>query len=301
VSRKTNVAKLSIASNSALILIKIIVGIITGSVSIISEAIHSTTDLIAAIIAFVSVKVSDKPPDDGHPFGHEKAENISGVIEALLIFLAAFVIIFEAVKKIVRGPNIEHAQWGFAVMAISAIVNTVVSSKLYKVAKEEESIAIEADALHLKIDVLTSAGVAIGLLLIWIFDIHIIDPIVAILISVFILRESYEILIRSLNPLMDAQLSTEELDKINGIIAEHKNIFLDYHELRTRRSGRIKHIDLHLTIPDEMTIREFHDISDHLEDDIEKALKNTKVLVHGEPCDKDCKKCDFSIHCKYKK
>ncbi|MFH1369006.1 MAG: cation diffusion facilitator family transporter [Elusimicrobiota bacterium] len=300
-SRKTDVAKLSIISNSGLILIKLVVGIMTGAVSIISEAIHSTMDLIAAIIAFISVKVSDKPPDKSHPFGHEKAENISGVIEAILILIASFIIIVEAIKKMMKGTEVEHVGLGFAVMAISAIVNIIVSAKLYKVAKEEESVAIEADALHLKADVFTSLGVAAGLLLIWIFDLHILDPIVAILIALFILKESYEMLMRSFHPLMDAQLSEDELGKVKGIIAEHSDIFVDFHELRTRRSGKMKHIDLHMTIPYKMTIQDFHRISDHIENDIENIIKHTKVLVHGEPCDAQCLGCTFIVNCKYRK
>lgn len=300
-SRKTQVAKLSIISNSALILMKFAVGILTGAVSIISEAIHSTMDLIAAVIAFISVKVSDRPPDKSHPFGHEKAENISGVIEAILIIIAAFVIVIEAVKKLATGSEVDHVGFGFGVMAVSAIVNVVVSTKLYKVAREEESVAIEADALHLKADVLTSIGVAAGLLLIWIFDLHILDPIVAILIAVIILKESYEMLMRSFSPLMDATLSDEEIELIRKILGDHRDIYVDIHDLRTRRSGKIKHIDLHMTIPHLMTVKEFHDISDDIEGDIEKALSNTKVLTHSEPCDGACAKCTFILNCKYRK
>jgi divalent metal cation (Fe/Co/Zn/Cd) transporter len=139
------------------------------------------------------------------------------------------------------------------------------------------------------------------LLLIWIFNLHILDPIAAILIALIITKESYEMLTRSFSPLMDAQLSDDELGKVNSIIAEHQGIFIDYHELRTRRSGKIKHIDLHMTIPYKMTIKEFHDISDHIEEDIEQELKNTKVLVHGEPCNAECNICTSIVNCKYKK
>ncbi|MBN1824356.1 MAG: cation transporter [Endomicrobiales bacterium] len=300
-SRKTNVAKLSIMSNTALILLKFAVGIFTGAVSIISEAIHSTMDLAAAIVAYISVRVSDKPPDESHPYGHEKAENISGVIEAVLIIIAAFVILVEAAKKLARSSEVESVGLGFAVMVVSAVINVVVSAKLYKVAKEEESIAIEADALHLKADVLTSIGVAAGLLVIWIWDWHIIDPIAAILIALMILKEACELLKRSFSPLMDANLSDEEVGRIKEIIGSHNGLFLDFHELRTRRSGKIKHIDLHMTIPSGMTVKEFHDLSDHIEQDIEKILSNTKVLVHSEPCDDNCPACAFLKNCKYKR
>ena len=152
---KVKVARLSLLSNTILIIMKLIVGLVTGSVSIISEAIHSTMDLLAAIIAFFSVRISDRPADDTHPYGHGKIENVSGVIEALLIFVASVWIIVEAVKKIITPGEIESVGIGFIVMFISAGINFIVSKKLYKVAKQEDSIALEADALHLKADVYT--------------------------------------------------------------------------------------------------------------------------------------------------
>ena len=166
---KVSIARLSIISNTLLILMKLLVGIISGSVSIISEAIHSSMDLIAAIIAFLSVRVSDNPPDTRHPYGHGKIENISGVIEALLIFVAAIWIIIEAVRKLLGEKiELESIALGSIVMLISAIVNTIVSRRLYKVARKTNSVALEADALHLKTDVYTSLGVSVGLGLIMI-------------------------------------------------------------------------------------------------------------------------------------
>lgn len=161
---KVSIARLSILSNTLLIILKLAVGLISGSVSIISEAIHSSMDLLAAIIAFLSVRVSDNPPDSRHPYGHGKIENISGVIEALLIFMAAIWIIIEAVKKLL-GEKIELEAIGLGslIMLISAIINAIVSKRLYKVARETNSVALEADALHLKTDVYTSLGVALGL------------------------------------------------------------------------------------------------------------------------------------------
>ena len=183
---KVSIARLSIASNTLLILMKMAVGLISGSVSILSEAIHSSMDLVAAIIAFLSVRVSDNPPDSRHPYGHGKIENISGVIEALLIFIAAIWIIVEAAKKL-AGEKIEidSIALGSIVMLISAIVNTIVSRRLYKVARATNSVALEADALHLKTDVYTSLGVSAGLGLILITGINWLDPIIAILVALF--------------------------------------------------------------------------------------------------------------------
>ena len=152
---KIKVARLSIASNSFLIVIKLLAGLFSGSVSVISEAIHSGMDLVAALIAFFSVRISDRPADSKHPYGHGKFENVSGVIEAVLIFIAAVWIILEAVRKLLHQSDVEKIHLGLIVMAISALVNFLVSGKLYKIAKATDSIALEADARHLKTDVYT--------------------------------------------------------------------------------------------------------------------------------------------------
>src|SRR5665647_23190 len=189
--KKVSIARLSIVSNTLLIIIKLAVGLISGSVSIISEAIHSSMDLVAAIIAFLSVRVSDNPPDSRHPYGHGKIENISGVIEALLIFIASIWIIIEAVKKLFGGKiELESIGLGSLVMLISAIVNIIVSRRLYKVARATNSVALEADALHLKTDVYTSMGVAVGLGLIIITGINWLDPLIAMFVALFIIKEA---------------------------------------------------------------------------------------------------------------
>lgn len=292
-SQKVQVARLSILSNTSLIIMKLLVGIFTGSVSIISESIHSTVDLLASIVAFFSVKISDKPADNDHPYGHGKFENVSGVIEALLIFLASAWIIFEAVKKLIHPEPIKSVGIGFIVMFISAGVNFIVSKKLYKVAKEEDSIALEADALHLKVDVYTSLGVGVGLLLIWITGLNYLDPIVAIAVAVFILKESYELLKTAFNPLLDVSLSEEEIEIVKSEIDKHSSVFCDYHNLRSRKSGSIRYIDLHLVFPDNMSVRCAHDICDKIERGIEKILRNTQILIHLESCDETCVNCNY--------
>lgn len=282
-NRKQKTALLSIGSNTFLIIMKLVVGIITGSVSIISEAIHSTMDLLAAVIAYFSIRLSSRPADKSHNYGHEKLENISGVIEALLIFLASALIIREAVKKIMSNEPIASIGMGFVVMFISAAVNFLVSRRLYKVAREEESVALEADALHLKVDVYTSLGVGAGLLLIYITKINFLDPVVAILIAIFILKESYDMLKRAFSPLVDSRISDAEIQIIESSIAQLDRNKVDFHDLRTRRSGNIKHIDFHLDLPENMTVAEAHDICDRIENEIEEKLRNTKILIHVEP------------------
>jgi len=260
---------------------KLVVGIITGSVSIISEAIHSSMDLVAAIIAFFSVRVSDNPPDKRHPYGHGKFENISGVIEALLIFIAAIWIIVESVKKLFGEEIILEKIWiGSLVMAVSAIVNIFVSKRLYKVARATRSVALEADALHLKTDVYTSVGVAAGLILILLTDIQWLDPIVAILVALFILKESYSLLKRAFFPLLDIAWSDEE---ISGLKKRLMEMGVTYHDLRTRVAGNYRFIDIHVEVPADESVGNAHKYCDMIEDKLMADYENLTVTIHVEP------------------
>jgi cation diffusion facilitator family transporter len=278
---KVSIARLSILSNTCLIIMKLIVGIISGSVSIISEAIHSSMDLMAAIIAFFSVRVSDNPPDSRHPYGHGKVENISGVIEALLIFVAAIWIIAEAVKKLMgEAIELESIGIGSIVMLISAIVNTIVSRKLYKVARETNSVALEADALHLKTDVYTSLGVAVGLGLIMITDINWLDPVVAILVALFIIRESYFLLRRAFTPLLDEAWENDDIDDLEKTLNDLK---VNYHDLRTRIAGNYRFIDLHIDMPKDLSVESAHKYCDMIEGKLTAKFENLNVTIHVEP------------------
>lgn len=297
-NKKVATARLSIISNTFLIIIKAVAGLLSGSVSILSEAIHSAMDLLAAIIAFFSVRISDRKPDERHPYGHGKFENISGVIEALLIFVAAIWIIYEAVEKILLKYEVKNLGWGFLVMFISAVVNIIVSRRLYKVAKETDSIALEADALHLKVDVYTSLGVAIGLLLIWLAKYlgmtgyYIIDPIVAILVALIILRESFILLKTAYSPLLDVKLADEEINIIKEAIRNKNFGCIAFHQLRSRKAGHLKYVDLHLVVPQDYTVKESHDMCDAIEKEIERMINNIEVTIHVEPCTKSCDDCE---------
>jgi cation diffusion facilitator family transporter len=278
---KVSIARLSIISNTLLIIMKLVVGLISGSVSIISEAIHSSMDLIAAIIAFFSVSVSDNPPDSRHPYGHGKVENISGVIEALLIFIAALWIILEAIKKLL-GEKIEldAIALGSIVMLISAIVNIIVSRRLYKVARETNSVALEADALHLKTDVFTSLGVAVGLGLIMLTGITWLDPVVAVLVAIFIMRESYFLLKRAFTPLLDTAWGNEEIEELEKTLTRME---VSYHDLRTRRAGNYRFIDLHIQIPENVSVGSAHQYCDKIENKLSGNYDNLTVTIHVEP------------------
>ncbi len=181
---KQKAALLSIFSNSILIIFKLIAGVLMGSVSVISEAIHSSIDLLASLIAFFSIKEASKAKDDEHPFGHGKYENVSGFVEALLILIAAILIIFEAIKKIVDGGKVDNVYAGIFVMLVASIVNFIISMVLLKIAKKTDSIALEADAMHLLTDVFTSLGVFGGLILLKITGWKIVDPLTALFVAI---------------------------------------------------------------------------------------------------------------------
>jgi cation diffusion facilitator family transporter len=278
---KVKIARLSIVSNTLLIIMKVVVGLISGSVSIISEAIHSSMDLIAAVIAFFSVRVSDTPPDSRHPYGHGKVENISGVIEALLIFGAASMIIVEAVKKLAGEPvELDRIWIGSAIMLVSAIVNIFVSRKLYKVARKTKSVALEADALHLKTDVYTSLGVAVGLGLIMITGINWLDPIVAIMVALFIFKESYTLLSKAFTPLIDTAWRENEIKDLENKLNQ---MGVNYHNLRTRVGGNYRFIDIHIEIPKEESVGSAHNYCDMIEDELTATYENLTVTIHVEP------------------
>ncbi len=279
-SLKKNTARLSVISNTLLIILKLIVGFITNSVSILSEAIHSSLDLVAAIIAYFSVRVSGNPADERHPYGHGKVENVSGVIEAILIFIASAWIILEAVKKIITPEEASSLGLGSLVMLVSAGVNSFVSHRLYKVARKTNSIALEADALHLKTDVFTSLGVALGLLMIKITGLHILDPFIAIAVACFIIYESAMLLKKAFSPLLDTSLSVAEVERIEAILDE---MDVSYHDLRTRAAGHQRFIEFHLSAPAGETLEKIHRQCDEIENRLACEFSDLNIIIHPEP------------------
>jgi cation diffusion facilitator family transporter len=292
---KSSTARLSVISNTGLVLMKFVVGFASGSVSIISEAIHSSMDLIAAVIAFFSVRAAAQPPDAAHAFGHGKFEDISGLVEALLIFVAAILIIREAVTKLLGGeseaPSPDLLLLGIAVMAVSALINLYVSNRLMKVARQSESIALESDAWHLRTDVYTSAGVMLGLVLIKLTGIAIFDPLFALGVAVMIMKAAYDLTTRTLSDLIDHSLPEGDNRHIIGIICEHASIYAGFHDLKTRRSGPEIFIEFHLVMPGEITVVQSHDLADHLESDLLLEYPRANVTIHIEPCNEGCTRC----------
>ena len=289
--RKSNVALLSVISNTSLVILKLVVGTMIGSVSVISEAIHSGVDLLAAIIALFAVRKSGKPADEDHPFGHGKVENISGTVEALLIFLAAGWIIFEAVKKLRNPEPMDDAWLGIVVMLISVMANIIVSKNLFKVGKETDSIALMADAWHLRTDVYTSLGVFGGLAVIFAgglvlpgVDLRWVDPVAAIGVALLIIRAAYHLTVESARDLVDVGLPFEEVDDVRRHIRAFAPTIRGFHRLRTRKAGSSRFVEFHIRVDASMSVDESHRIADMITCSIKQHYPGTTVTIHIEPC-----------------
>jgi len=280
---KSRVALLSVVSNSALVVLKVVVGFVTGSVSVFAEGLHSAFDLIAAVIAFFSVRIADRPADEGHPYGHGKVENLSGLAEALLISAAAVFIVKEALGKMKFGVKMEHLEWGLAIMALSTVVNIVVSTLLFRTAKRTDSIALRADAEHLRTDVFTSLGVFAGLGLIKLTGFEILDPLVAIAVSGLIFFISIQLIWEATTPLLDSALPKADQEKIESLLKQCDSRVVGWHRIRSRKSGSWTLIDLHIQVMSNLTVREAHELSKNVEECIRKGMPRSQVLVHIEP------------------
>ena len=297
-NKKKIVAGLSITSNVILSVLKIITGILSGSLSIISEAIHSFSDFFASVLTFFSVMKSSKPADNDHPYGHGKYEDMAGFIEGLLIILAAVYIIFEASKKIIFGINMDtENNLGIFVMSVAIVLNIIVSSLLFKVAKESNSISLYADGEHLRTDVYSSFGVLIGLILIKITGHSILDPIIAILVAVIIFKAGQSISKKAARNLLDHSLPEENIDKIKKIIKHcSENVTLKRNGIKARQVGPTKDIDLILQFPEDTSICECHKVCDEIEKQIQSIYPNCSISIHAEPacykrnCQKVCVK-----------
>lgn len=289
--RKIGVARLSVVSNATLVVLKLVVGIAAGSVSVISEAIHSGVDLMAALIALFAVSASGKPADREHPFGHGKFENISGAAEALLIFVAAAWIVYEAIHKLLHPKPLEAVGWGVGVMLFSALANLVISHKLFAVGNETESIALQADAWHLRTDVYTSAGVTAALAGIWIgdrmlpsLDLLWVDAVAAMVVALLILRAARRLTTQSVRDLLDTRLPVEEEEWIRAHIARPRPQVSGFHNLRTRKSGPTRFVEFHLLVEADMSVEDSHHVTEILAREIEEHLPGSSVTIHIEPC-----------------
>jgi cation diffusion facilitator family transporter len=284
---KQRSAAMSVLSNSGLILLKVVAGTITGSVSLLTEAVHSSIDLVASIVAFFSVRKADEPADESHHYGHEKVENLAAAIEGILILVGSAAIAFEAIRHLVGHGRIQTVGLGIAVVAVSLVVNLGVSFRLARAARRTDSPALAGDAAHLGTDALTSATVLIGLVLVAVTGAQWIDPVVALAVALVIVTTGVRLLMQSSRVLVDESLPPAEVEEIRRSIAAFAGRgVVGYHELRTRRAGSRRYVDVHVQFREGTSLEAAHGTAHALQDTIGERLRGADVLIHLEPEDR---------------
>jgi cation diffusion facilitator family transporter len=290
-STEKGAANLLIAVVVGLILIKIIVGWASGSISVLAQAMDSLLDLFAGLVTFFAIRISTKPADEDHAFGHGKVEDMAGMTQGALIFIAAGLIVFSAIMKIMRGTSVEFVEAGIAVMLISMIASILLSRHLASVSKQTGSIALEANANNIKADIFSTLAVLLGLVIVRVTGLNTVDSIVAIGMAIYISKIAYDTLGKPLLGLVDASLPAEERVVIESCLSNHSEQVVGYHELRTRRSGNQRYIDVHVVMAKDVSVRNAHDVCDRLEIDIKRNLPRASITIHVEPCEGICKQC----------
>lgn len=282
-TEKKLVATTSIISNAIIIILKFIAGFISGSISIISEAVHSFSDFLASILTFFAISRSSEPADKEHPFGHGKYEDMSGFIEGLLIVLASVYIVYEASKKLIFGYHAEiESELCIFAMTFAVLANIIVSKCLFFVAKKSNSVSLYADAEHLRTDVFSSLGVLLGLIAIKITGLTILDPIIAIIVAGIIFKAGYTIMKQTLNNLLEGSISKNEMEEITKILDTFQNI-KGYKDLKARNIGPMIKMELTVLFDNDMKIYDCHKICDEIEHAISNKIGNISIIIHSEP------------------
>jgi cation diffusion facilitator family transporter len=262
--------------------LKLLAYFLSGSVALLSDALESIANIAASFIMFVSVRISNKPPDDVHQYGHQKVENISAFIEGALILVAGSAIIYTAVNRLFNPVELGTLDIALGVSLLATASNYVLSMYLAKNAKKLDSMALEGDSKHLLSDVFSSIGVVIGLVIAKFTGWTIMDPLLAFLVGFLVLKMGIELILKAGNGLIDQNCPEEEA-RIRAVLDSHNPSFVDYHNLKTRRNGDKIYAELHLSIDGSETVQEAHDFTDHLQEDIQKELPEIRISIHVEP------------------
>lgn len=290
-STKAGAARLMLYVVISLILLKAVVFWITGSMSIIAQAADSLLDVFAGIVTISTIRIANRPADREHPYGHGKVEDIGGVVQGVLIFIAGGTIIYSSVRRIIEGAAIEEAEAGIVAMLISIAASIFLSRHLRRVAKATDSTVLEANAQNIAGDVYSASAVLIGLLAFRLTNIVYIDSIIAIGMALYLFWIGYRAISRPFAELVDRRLSLEEESIIKACIEGHGEQLAGFHELRTRHSGSQHYIDLHLVINREVSLEDAHAVCDQIEKEIKDCLHDVSVTIHVEPCNGRCKEC----------
>ena len=276
-------ALVSVTSNTFLVGIKLAVALLSGSAALLSEALHSGLDLLAALIAWISLRFAAHPPDREHPYGHGKWENVSAFLEGLLILAVALGIFYEAGRRLFEPVTLAYVPLGIAVLAVSAGVNLGVSWALNRAARRFDSVALEADAAHLRTDVYTSLGALLGLVGYSLTGHHLFDTVSALAVGAIILGIGAKVSHGALHGLLDTRLPEEEEEAVRRIVAQTSPI-LELREINSRKAGPVRYLDLTLVVCRWETLEEIHRLCDSLEGQIQTRFPGARIFIHPEPC-----------------
>ena len=283
-SPKIAAARLSIFTALGLAILKLITGILTGSLAVLTSAIDSLLDILMSGINLMAIHHAEQPADEQHPYGHGKFESLATIFQALIIAASGCWIIYEAIQRMIEASPIKQTGIGIIVMSISTVASIMISRHLRKVAKETDSSALEADSLHFSMDVYTNLALLVGLILISRFNLPWLDPVMSLMVAIYILIESLRLLRQAMRDILDEQLPEAVRHEIESLINDHKHELFGYHNLRTRRAGSQKLIDFHLTVCKHLSVEEAHDITDYIEKKIGDEIIGTDVTIHVEHC-----------------
>lgn len=276
-------ATLSVLLNAVSMVFKLTIGIVSGSVAVLSDGIDSLEDLIASGIALASVRYGARPPDERHPYGHGRAETIAATIQALLIGAGGVFVLYSAVRRIANPPESIDTGVAILVMLIAAAANFALVQYTSRIARQTNSPAIASEARHLMTNVVQAAAVTLGLFIVLVTGEVAFDGVIAFVLGCFLLWIAAGILKASLSDVLDASLESDEVQAIVGVIEESAGAGIGYHDLRTRRTGQVRHIDFHMTFPGEMTVQASHAIIDEVEAAIRARWPGSVITVHAEP------------------
>ncbi|MGI9116895.1 MAG: cation diffusion facilitator family transporter [Gaiellales bacterium] len=279
---KRNAAWLSVALTGSSVAVKGAVAIATGSSAILAETAHSFSDLLAASIALIAIRAADRPPDPTHPFGHQKLEHVSAVVEGLILIVVAGLVVLQSARSF--GDPVENSTLGIVVMAVSAGASFLVARHVSRVARQAHSAALEADSAHLAADVWSSIGTAAALVVIALTGWVEVDAIFGIAVSAWVAATGGRLVLNGLRVLVDETVSQDDLDAIRDALESSKPAgVISYHRLRARRSGAVRHVDVHVVVDPQMTVAAAHVITDEIEASLEARLPSADVVVHVEP------------------
>lgn len=277
---------LSLAAGLSTMSLKGIAAAITGSVGLLSDALESGVNVVAAVVGLVALRAASKPPDAEHQFGHGKAEYLSAGLEGGMVLTAAVIIVWTSVSRFMHLEPLDHPGLGLVLSAIAAVINLVVGLVLVRVGSEHRSLTVEADGRHLLTDVWTSVGVLVAVALNAILDMPVIDPLIALFVGVNVLVVGYRLLRRSVFGLLDGALPEQDAERIMSILRRHcEEDLVEFGSVRTRESGRQRFIHLTMYVPGDWSVTRSHDLADVIEAEISAELPGAKSFTHVEPID----------------